>query len=161
PVTGGNPDLACPGGPGDDRHRRGAHGAGATGPRRRGVQSDPGGQGGAGAVGAASAGQMMTEFTAECVRRMETDGFAIIPDLLSSTEVDAILSGLEAALGDPAREGAISTQEGTVYAARNVLSLWPAVAEVWRSPPLPEVLVALLGPHFGLVRVLYFDKPPQ
>src|SRR5262249_56828349 len=30
----------------------------------------------------------------------------------------------------------------------------------WRQPPLPDLLQAVLGPDFGLVRVLFFDKPP-
>src|SRR5436309_4479687 len=103
----------------------------------------------------------MMQRTVECVRRVEEDGFAVLPDVLVPGEVDAVLRELEAVLGDPAREGAISTQAGQVYAARNVLSLWPGAADVWRNPPLLEVLTALLGPRFGLVRALFFDKPPQ
>ncbi|MBI1913410.1 MAG: phytanoyl-CoA dioxygenase family protein, partial [Planctomycetes bacterium] len=95
------------------------------------------------------------------MRRVEEDGFAVLPDLLAPGEVDAVLRELEAGLGDPAREGAISTQAGQVYAARNVLSLWPGAADVWRAPPLLEILTTLLGPRFGLVRALFFDKPPQ
>lgn len=36
-----------------------------------------------------------------------------------------------------------------------------AVAEVWRRAPLLELLTAVLGPERGLVRALYFDKPPD
>ena len=104
---------------------------------------------------------MTMEIAADCVRRMEEDGFAILPDVLAPARVDAVLRELAAAFGDPGREGAISTQEGTVYAARNVLTLWPGAADVWRAGALPEVLAALLGPYCGLVRVLFFDKPPQ
>jgi ectoine hydroxylase-related dioxygenase (phytanoyl-CoA dioxygenase family) len=42
-----------------------------------------------------------------------------------------------------------------------VQRLWPAAAAVWRQPPLPDVLRAILGPAFGMVRVLYFDKHPD
>jgi ectoine hydroxylase-related dioxygenase (phytanoyl-CoA dioxygenase family) len=48
-----------------------------------------------------------------------------------------------------------------LYAARNVLSLWPDAATVWRKPAIVDALAAVLGPHFGLVRVLFFDKPPD
>src|SRR5437773_7908943 len=41
------------------------------------------------------------------------------------------------------------------------MQLWPAVVDAWKQPPLPELLAELLGPQFGLVRVLYFDKPPE
>jgi ectoine hydroxylase-related dioxygenase (phytanoyl-CoA dioxygenase family) len=32
---------------------------------------------------------------------------------------------------------------------------------IWRRPPLFEALEGLLGPGFGLVRGLFFDKPPD
>src|SRR5262249_47433670 len=57
---------------------------------------------------------------------------------------------------DPAIRG----DDGAVYAARNVLGLWPEVARVWKKPSLAQALQAALGPELGLVRVLYFDKPP-
>ena len=58
--------------------------------------------------------------------------------------------------GDPA----LRSQSGGVYGARNVLELWPPVRQLWRQPPLGSVLEELLGSELGLVRVLYFDKPP-
>jgi hypothetical protein len=86
-------------------------------------------------------------------------GFTTLPNVFPPTEVSAILAALEVALssGDgPAIRG----EEGSVYAARNILAVWPPVATVWQRPPLPDILEAVLGPPFGLVRVLYFDKPP-
>ncbi len=47
----------------------------------------------------------------------------------------------------------------SVYAARNILSLWPATAVIWREPPLFDALESALGQRFGLVRALFFDKP--
>jgi ectoine hydroxylase-related dioxygenase (phytanoyl-CoA dioxygenase family) len=41
------------------------------------------------------------------------------------------------------------------------LTLWPGAAAAWRQPPLPEILTALLGAGHGLVRALFFDKPPE
>src|SRR6185295_1284359 len=43
----------------------------------------------------------------------------------------------------------------------NLVQLWPGVAHAWMQPPLPTMLAETLGPEFGLVRVLYFDKPPE
>jgi hypothetical protein len=53
------------------------------------------------------------------------------------------------------------SQAGTVYAARNVLALWPEAALLATKPPLPAVLGAILGQRYGLVRGLYFDKLPS
>ena len=60
------------------------------------------------------------------------------------------------ARGDPAILGG----EGVAYAARNVIDWWPEVAAVWKASPLREALAEVLGPRMGLVRALYFDKPP-
>src|SRR5262245_1760105 len=92
-------------------------------------------------------------------KQVERDGFALLSGVLSAAEVDEMLGGLSAALGGA--DGAILTQQGSVYAARNVLELWPPARSAWRQPPLPETLTALLGPAFGLVRALFFDKPPE
>jgi hypothetical protein len=90
------------------------------------------------------------------------DGFAVLPGVLSESQVEAILAGLGDALARAAgAEAAVMGEAGGIYAARNVLLLWPEAAETWRQPPLPRALAEILGTGFGLVRVLYFDKPPD
>lgn len=44
------------------------------------------------------------------------------------------------------------------YGARNVLDLWPAVVDL--LAPVREAIRSVLGPRAGVVRGLYFDKPP-
>jgi hypothetical protein len=93
--------------------------------------------------------------------QIQSAGFAVLPAVFSGEEVDAIRHDLVAALSAPPGEGsAVRGQDGTMYAARNLLTVWPPVATVWRRRPLVDALRALLGPGYGLVRVLYFDKPP-
>lgn len=92
---------------------------------------------------------------------MADDGFVVIPGVYSLAEACAIRAGLQAALDAPSEATAIRSQGGSLYAARNVLSLWPDAAEVWRRLPLLDMLVAILGLDAGLVRGLYFDKPPE
>lgn len=95
------------------------------------------------------------------LRQVEEEGFAVLPGVLTAAEVDAVAAALVTALsGPPQEQGAIRSQGGTLYAARNVLALWPAAASVWRVPPLPRLLRTILGPEVGLVRALFFDKPP-
>ncbi len=39
--------------------------------------------------------------------------------------------------------------------------MFEPVKTIWRRPPLLELLRGVLGPEVGLVRVLFFDKPPE
>jgi hypothetical protein len=96
------------------------------------------------------------------VRQVEEDGFAVLPGVLAPGQADTVAGELAAALAQagPEEEGPLRSQAGALYAARNVLALWPAAVTVWCVPPLLQVLCDLLGPQFGLVRVLFFDKPP-
>jgi hypothetical protein len=97
----------------------------------------------------------------DCLRQVEEDGFTALPQVFGPDQVDAILQGVARSLGTPhGQASAIRGQEGAVYAARNILAVWPEAAEAWRVPRLPGVLEALLGPRYGLVRALFFDKPP-
>jgi len=96
----------------------------------------------------------------ELLKQTQQDGFAILPGVLSSDQADTILRELDR-VWQSHPDGVMRSQSGNVYGARNLLRLWPKVAQVWKQPPLPDLLAQILGPDFGLVRVLYFDKPPE
>jgi hypothetical protein len=92
---------------------------------------------------------------------LEEDGCVLLPGVFEPAEAAGIRTALEEALARQAGQApAIRGGEGSIYAARNVLQLWPPAAEVWQRGALLELLAGALGPGFGLVRVLYFDKPP-
>ena len=93
------------------------------------------------------------------LREVTDKGFAIVRAVYRPTEVDAILNELTNALSI-GREGVLH-QGGHIYAARNILQLWPKAADIWRRSPLQELLGEVLSSQFGLVRVLFFDKPPE
>ena len=103
----------------------------------------------------------MIALSTDFLARLDEDGYAILPAVFSPAQTDDLARDLTDALAKATREGIIQSQEGTMYAARNVVALWPPAATVWQTPPLTNALRAVLGPDFGLVRVLYFDKPPQ
>jgi hypothetical protein len=86
------------------------------------------------------------------------DGFVVMSGLFAAAEIQAIRDDCVSALSNG--EGTLHAGDGSVYGARNVLQLWPSVASVWRRPLLSTLFAAALGPRFGLVRVLFFDKPP-
>src|SRR5215471_18333805 len=92
---------------------------------------------------------------------VERDGFAVIPEVFAAAEIEAMTIDLTRALAKPREATFIRSRESHVYAARNLLELWPPTSTVWRRHPLPGLLRAVLGPPFGLVRCLFFDKPPE
>ena len=53
-------------------------------------------------------------------------GFAILPEVFTGAEVDAILHDLGRALAGWPEGAAVRSHQGTIYAARNVLAFWPA-----------------------------------
>ena len=93
--------------------------------------------------------------------QLERDGFVVLPNVFDAEFVAGMVRDLDAVFAERgAEESAIRGEAGTVYAARNVLALWPPARDAWRRGALPDVLAAALGPGYGLVRALYFDKPP-
>jgi hypothetical protein len=101
----------------------------------------------------------MTASGASLLEQVARDGFAMLAGVFTEAETEALSCRLEGAL-TRAAEATIRTQGGTIYAARNVLSVWPEADQVWRQRPLQAALAAVLGPQLGLVRALFFDKPP-
>jgi hypothetical protein len=92
---------------------------------------------------------------------VDRDGFAIVPGVFDDAAVGELTTALTRALEQPNEATFVRSSAGHVYAARNVLQLWPPAAHVWRRPPLPALLGQILGPRFGLARGLFFDKPPE
>jgi hypothetical protein len=93
---------------------------------------------------------------------LERDGYTVLPNVFTDQAVARMIHSLERIFGDRiGEESSIRGDEGAIYAARNVLTLWPEAANVWRVALLTNALAAVLGPSFGLVRILFFDKPPR
>jgi ectoine hydroxylase-related dioxygenase (phytanoyl-CoA dioxygenase family) len=92
---------------------------------------------------------------------LERDGYTVLSNVFSNEAVTNIVRSLEDIFGERiGEEASIRGDEGVIYAARNILTLWPEAADVWRVAVLMDSLTAVLGPSFGLVRILFFDKPP-
>ncbi len=93
--------------------------------------------------------------------QIEREGYAILQGVFSDEDCDSLIDRLSEAIDRPADTEAIRSRQGSVYAARNVLALLPAVQSLWQRAPLENLLNSVLGSGFGLVRGLYFDKPPE
>ena len=71
-----------------------------------------------------------------CLRaELDRDGCTMLSGVFAASEAAEMLAAVESAL-EAGDDPAIRGDEGAVYAARNILVLWPAVATVWRRPPV-------------------------
>lgn len=93
--------------------------------------------------------------------RMHEDGYVVLRQVFARAELYEILSSLQAALRDQSdQEGSIRSSRERIYAARNLLQVWPQAFDLARHSMLTVTIQRLLGPGCGLVRALFFDKPP-
>lgn len=93
--------------------------------------------------------------------QIHESGFAILRNVFSPNWTADCIAKLEQALSSGHDVDGVQARDGGVYASRNVLQLCPEVRDIWRVPSLLEFLRAILGHEFGLIRILYFDKPPE
>lgn len=92
---------------------------------------------------------------------LAADGYALLQGVFDPEAVSAQIAACDDALtrhaGDPA---ILSDAAGAVSGARDLFRLWPGAADLARAPALLDALLAELAPGAGVVRGLYFDKPP-
>jgi len=88
-------------------------------------------------------------------------GYARLPSLVSEEQVQRLLQVCQQKFDQHAVAGVARTSRGHVYAARNVIDAAPEIHPVWRNGGIREFLLEGIGSHCGLVRGLYFDKPPE
>jgi hypothetical protein len=89
------------------------------------------------------------------------EGFCLIRQAIALSAVERLVARCaEAFASDPKAKQARSSQ-GHIYAARNVIDFVPEVRTIWRDGRLADALREILGGGCGLVRALYFDKPPD
>jgi len=90
---------------------------------------------------------------------LEESGWVLIDHAYPNEQLEQ-LRKLSAVLSQQ-NDVAVRAQQGQVYAARNVLDLCPELSTLWRTEALVQIVLSELGPNAGLVRALYFDKPPE
>ena len=93
-------------------------------------------------------------------QQLDIGGFTVLPEVFGPDEVRATLAEWDAVCRANAADPAILANDGPAYGARNLLQLWPRVIELARHPHLRDPLLITFGPAAGVVRVLFFDKPP-
>src|SRR5689334_17123967 len=93
-------------------------------------------------------------------QQIESAGYAILPRVFTPGEAAVIASELEDAVHRDAAHASAVARGDTIVAARNILETYPPARQLWRKPGLLDLLANVLGPRFGLMRGLFFDKPP-
>lgn len=92
---------------------------------------------------------------------LERDGFRILPGAVDVKIIDRLLDVFDTAFDDDSQSVRARSSKGYVYAARNLMDCIPEVTSVWQVDPMLGLLREVLGDGFGLVRALFFDKPPE
>jgi ectoine hydroxylase-related dioxygenase (phytanoyl-CoA dioxygenase family) len=94
-------------------------------------------------------------------QQLERQGFCMLRNSVSLEQVAALREACDDALAEPSESVLARSSRGHVYAARNLLDVVPEIKTFWQKSPLIDFLRHFLGQNFGLVRVLFFDKPPD
>lgn len=92
---------------------------------------------------------------------LEKDGFCLLRRAVSIETIDRLLHVCRDAFESDSDGAKARSSRGHVYAARNLIESIPEVSTVWRCESLMTFLREQLGDQFGLVRALFFDKPPD
>lgn len=93
------------------------------------------------------------------LEQLDRDGFTILLAVFTPAEVAEMADSLDDAFARS--DAGVLRSARAIYGARNLLQLWPAAATVWRKPVLVDFVLDALGPEAGVVRGLFFDKPPE
>lgn len=85
---------------------------------------------------------------------LDARGYAFHSAALGRGEVASALASWAAVCDAHSEDAALLGD----YGARNVLDLWPGALAL--LAPMRDAILGVLGPNAGVVRGLYFDKPP-
>jgi Phytanoyl-CoA dioxygenase (PhyH) len=92
---------------------------------------------------------------------IEHHGFATLVNVFSEIEVQRLIHEIESTLVANL-DGTESLRGGkSLIGGRNLLAQVPICRTAWKKAPLIAILQRILGDDCGLVRGLYFDKPPE
>ena len=90
---------------------------------------------------------------------LEQSGYCILASAIPAKVCNRIGRDI-AALLDRNVEDSISDDGKSYVGARNLQQTWTGWREITESDHVAELIRNTLGPFAGLVRILYFDKPP-
>ncbi len=92
----------------------------------------------------------------EIAGAIESDGFAIVPDVIDEQEISHMLSALKRA-----EHAAGARRRGGVYAIRNLLVAVPEIGELVDTSLIRPLVEGVIGASCFVVRSILFDKTPE
>ncbi len=96
------------------------------------------------------------------LEQLDSDGYTLIEDVYSTNAIRDVAAALAKCLDElPASSTSIASRAGRAYALRNLLEVFSEAKTLWQTPALIDLLHGVLGRNAGLVRGLFFDKPPE
>lgn len=100
------------------------------------------------------------EFSAvDACRELESNGFFLYPRLLDEHQLQRWL-GLCKAAFESDDIGTLRSR-GSLYGSRSLLRVMPEVVELAHGCSIRSLITEILGEGWGVVRGLFFDKPPD
>lgn len=92
---------------------------------------------------------------------LERDGYMLLTGAVEGESIERLRDVFRNVFAEESRSVLARSSRGHVYAARNLIDSIPEVVEVWQTGTMANLLHSQLGDTFGLVRALFFDKPPE
>ena len=102
----------------------------------------------------------MSDVAPQSIDHFAQHGYVMLQGVFSVPEIDSFAQRLSAAL-EAHRDTSTLQSRGQIYGSRNLLETFPEIASLMRHPSLRKFSTAVLGADAGVVRALYFDKPPN
>ncbi len=95
--------------------------------------------------------------------QLQSDGFFVLEECLSPDDCQAWCERVSSSLDNSDAQGRLQTNiadQCVTYGSRNLLAICPGVVELLSQPAIAASCREILGDDYGVVRGLYFDKPP-
>ncbi len=103
----------------------------------------------------------MDQTAATLESQLEQLGYCLLPAVVTVKATEQLRQICTQTLEENSDGTLARSSRGHIYAARNLIDSIPEVRSSWKVGPMRDFLVKVLGPGFGLVRALFFDKPPD
>ncbi len=98
--------------------------------------------------------------SAALLDQLKHSGYALIDGVFARRDVSSLTDRLSDALRE-CTDPSVLRSRGKVYGSRNLVAAFPEVSEIAKHPILAEFVTTVLGSQAGMVRALFFDKPPD